>query len=84
MKPLLLLPLAISIAMFEGEWVGGLVAMGCGLLWDMAGEAPFGSYGVLCLVVGVSTGLLLKLLLRNEWFNCLFIVFIASLFIVSV
>lgn len=83
-KPILLLPLAISIAMFEGEWVGGLVAMACGLLWDMAGEAPFGSYGFLCLVVGVATGLLLKLLLRNEWFNCLFIVFAASVIIISI
>ncbi len=82
-KPILLLPLAISIAMFEGEWVGGLVAMACGLLWDMAGEAPFGSYGFLCLTVGVATGLLLKLLLRNEWFNCLFLVFSASAIIIS-
>ena len=81
-KPLLLLPLAVSISMFEGEWVGGLVAMACGLLWDMAGEAPFGSYGFLCLVVGVATGLLLKLLLRNEWFNCLFLVFTASVIII--
>lgn len=83
-KPILLLPLAISIAMFEGEWIGGFAAMSCGLLWDISGESPFGAYGFLCLVFGVATGLLLKLLLRNEWFNCLFLVFAASVVIVLI
>ena len=77
-KPILLLPLAIAIPMFEAEWAGGFAALACGLLWDMAGESPFGSYGFLCLVAGVTTGLLLRFLLRNEWFNFVFLVFIAS------
>ena len=82
-KPILLLPLAITIPMFEGEWSGGFAALGCGLLWDMSSESPFGSYGFLCLVAGVATGLLLKFLLRNEWFNCLFLVFVASFVVFS-
>lgn len=82
-KPVLLLPLAVCIAMFEGEWAGGFAAMACGLLWDMSGESPFGSYGILCLTIGVTVGLLLKFLLRNEWFNCVALVFIASLIVFS-
>lgn len=82
-KPVLLLPLAIAIPMFEGEWAGGFAALGCGLLWDMSSESPFGSYGFLCLVAGVATGLLLRFLLRNEWFNCMFLVFVASLVVFS-
>lgn len=83
-KPVLLLPLAIAIPMFEAEWAGGFAALACGLLWDMAGESPFGSYGFLCLVAGVATGLLLKFLIRNEWFNFLFLVFVASTAVFSI
>lgn len=82
-KPILLLPLAIAIPMFEAEWAGGFAALACGLLWDMAGESLFGTYGFLCLVAGVATGLLLRFLLRNEWFNFVFLVFIASAVIFS-
>lgn len=82
-KPILLLPLAIAIPMFEAEWLGGFAALACGLLWDMAGESPFGSYGFLCLVAGVVTGLLLRFLLRNEWFNFVALVFVASTIIFS-
>lgn len=82
-KPVLLLPLAISIAMFEGEWAGGFAAMACGLLWDVSGESPFGAYGILCLALGVATGLLLRFLLRNEWFNCLALVFVSSFIVLS-
>lgn len=82
-KPVLLLPLAVSISMFEVEFAGIMSAMCCGLLWDISGESLFGAYGILFLAAGVATTLLMKHLLRNEWFNCLFLVAAFSLVIFS-
>lgn len=82
-KPVLLLPLAVSIAMFEGEFAGAFVAMACGLLWDLASESPFGAYGFIFLIAGVAAGLLMRLLLRNEWFNCMFLVLFSAVIILS-
>ncbi len=81
-RPILLIPAAVAVAMFEGEFIGAFVAMGCGLLWDLAGEAPFGAYALLCLLFGVITGLLLRLLLRCEWFNCVVLVLVFSFIVI--
>ena len=41
-KPLLVLPLAVSIAMMEGELVGGLFGLAAGILCDTSGITIFG------------------------------------------
>ncbi len=83
-KPLLLLAFTISAAIFKGEVMGAVVGVSCGLLWDMALTSPFGGFGFLFMVVGVTVGLLSKFLIQRTWFNNLFLVFTATLIIQSI
>lgn len=56
-KPLLVLPLVVSIAMAEGELVGGLFGLAAGLLCDSGSLVLFGSNALLymgsCVLIGL-------------------------------
>ncbi len=58
LRPLLILPVAVSVAMFEHEFAGGLFAAAAGILWGCSADAVFGYYAILLLVVGVAAGLI--------------------------
>lgn len=57
-KPLLVLPFVLAIAMLEGELVGGLFGLLAGLLCDTGGMTIFGINSLLYMIAGVSIGLL--------------------------
>jgi len=70
-KPQLILPAVICIAMYEGEFIGGLFGVLGGLLCDMASNAIFGFYSIQLLVICVTVGLLIIYLIKNNELNAL-------------
>ena len=80
-KPMLLLPFALAVAIHKGEIAGAVISIICGLLFDISIASPFGAYAFLFMVFGVGVGLLSRLLLQKAWFNYSVLVFISSFLI---
>lgn len=57
-KPVLVVPLLVSVAMLEGELAGALYGVLCGLLLDLGGFTLYGANALLLLVAGCGCGLL--------------------------
>ena len=81
-KPVLVLPACICIAVFEGEFAGGLFGFFAGLLCDSASETVFGFnafvYLSLCVLAGLSTIYLFRRSTMNIMLLCLGAVLIRS------
>ena len=82
-KPLLVLPMCICLAVFEGEFEGGVFGFIVGLFVDSTSETVFGFNSLVFLVLSVSAGLLAIYVFRRSTMNvmllCLFAVFIRAL-----
>lgn len=65
-RPCLLLPVVVSIAMFEGPIGGAAAGVAAGLLWDLYAARLFGFNALILLVIGCVCGLLVRLLIRNN------------------
>lgn len=76
-KPVLLIPAAITLAMFEGEFTGGLYGALAGLLCGIASPLLFGFDGILLLCFSVASGLLVIYLLRRTLVTAYLLVFVA-------
>ena len=63
-KPMIVVPFAICIAMFEGEFVGGLFGAFAGLLCDIAGGMLFGFNGLFVAFFCIVTGLVVIYLMH--------------------
>src|SRR5699024_4789730 len=68
-KPNLVIPAALTIAMLEGEFLGGIYGAFAGLLCDLNGPALFGFYAILLLTAGVLAGLAFLYLLQPRLTN---------------
>lgn len=68
-SPNLVVPLVTAIAIYEGEFAGGLYGAFCGLLWDNGSFTLFGLGGMFFLLMGVVIGLLIIYLLQNSLRN---------------
>lgn len=68
-KPNLVVPAAVCIAMFEGEFTGGIMGALGGLLCDLGSFTVFGFNGIFilagCVAVGLLTAYLTQLRLSN-------------------
>ncbi len=69
--PCPLIAAVVCIAMFEGPFVGAAVGVGGGLLWALYADRLFGFDALLLLVVGCVCGLLIQVLIRNNWMSAL-------------
>ncbi len=83
-KPDFLLPCAVGVALLEGDFRGGLFAVVCGLLYDMAFTRLFGFNGLLFLTVCVCIGLLSLYYFRPNLINFLLFSVTAMLLVYSV
>lgn len=79
-KPFLLLPVVVSLAMFEGEFVGGIYGVIAGLLLDYSTTTYFGFNAMIFMVGCVLVGLLIIHLMQRNYFNS--IVFCSSILLV--
>lgn len=76
-KPILAVSAAISIAMFEGEFTGGIYGALAGLLCDTGGFSLFGFNGFFVCVCCIAAGLLVTHLMRCNLLSCLLFVLVA-------
>ena len=72
-KPLLILPLVITIACYEGNMAGGLFAILGGLLWDISANRLFGFNAAIVLVLCVASALLIEYYMRLRFINIAFL-----------
>ncbi len=81
-KPLLVLPACLCIAVFEGEFAGGLFGFFFGLFCDSSSETIFGFnalvFLVLCVVAGLATIYIFRRSTMNIMLLCLGAIFIRS------
>lgn len=68
-RPLLLLPACICIAIYEGAYLGGLFGFIGGILCDSVSENVFGFNAALYLVICVAAGLVMENLFRRSYIN---------------
>lgn len=69
--PVPLIPMVVCIAMFEGPLTGAGVGVGAGILWAVYTDRLFGFDALLLLVTGCVCGLLVQVLIRNNWMSAL-------------
>lgn len=81
-KPILVLPACICIAVFEGEFAGGIFGFVFGLFCDSAAETVFGFNALIFLIFCIFAGLATIYLFRRSTMNimllCLGAVFLRS------
>lgn len=65
-RPLLLIPVAVCIAMFEGEIVGAAAGLVAGVLWDTVTVTADGYIALYLMVACAVCGVLLRIFLRNN------------------
>lgn len=78
-KPLLVVPVAMAIAMFEGEFVGGVYGAAAGLLIDTASVTLFGFNGFFICLFCIIAGLMVIYLLRCNLLGCMLFVAVTLL-----
>lgn len=78
-KPLLVVPVAVSVAIFEGEFTGGVYGALAGLLCDLSSFSLFGYNGFFICLFCIAAGLLVIYLMRGNLLGCLLFVAAALL-----
>ena len=79
-RPVLVLPACICIAIYEGELPGGILGFFAGILCDCASETIFGFNAFFYLVLCVTASLVMIYLLRRSTLNIMLISLAAVLF----
>lgn len=75
-KPILVIPAAIALAMFEGEFAGGIYGALAGLLCDTGGFSLFGFNGFITAICCMAAGLLVFHLMRCNLLSCMLFVLV--------
>ncbi len=65
-RPILLIPVAVCIAMFEGEIVGAAAGLLAGMLWDTVTVTADGYVALYLMLACAVCGVLLRVFLRNN------------------
>lgn len=82
-KPVLILPLAVSVALFEREAAAGAFGLAAGFLWDLSAGRLFGFYGMVLMLCCVAVTLLsmycVRVNLANFVLGCLAASFLCGL-----
>lgn len=65
-RPILLIPVAICIAMFEGELVGAVAGIFAGVLWDTVTVTADGYNALYLMIACAVCGVLLRIFMRNN------------------
>lgn len=68
-KPSLLFPAAVAVAMHEGEFIGGIFGAVAGLFIDMQEISLFGFNSALLLINGIIVGLAIIYYVQNKLVN---------------
>lgn len=74
-KPVLLVPFVVCIALFESEAAAATYGILAGMLWDISANKVFGFRAILLMCCCISVALLVMYLMRNNLGNAVFFVF---------
>ena len=78
-RPLLLVPAVVCIAVFEGDGIGAAYGVAAGLLWDFQSSRIFGFDCLFLMLFGLAAGLLIKHLFRSTVVFVLLFTFAATI-----
>ncbi len=81
LRPVLVLPVAVCVAMFEHEFSGGIFAAAAGILWGCSSDVTFGYYAIILLVIGVAAGLICSYGMKPGLFTALLLVAAAAVLV---
>ena len=70
-RAVLILPLTLLVAIFEGEFAGGIYAACAGMLWGCSADMVFGYYSIILLVLAVACALIAQYGLSVSLFSSL-------------
>ena len=82
-KPLLILPLCLAVAVFEGEFGGALFGMVCGLMWDYTAGRTVGMLALEIMILCFAVGVLVQLYLQSAPGNFVVICSVAAWLLLS-
>ena len=82
-KPLWLLPLALSVAVFEGEFAGAVFGAVCGLMWDWLAGRTVGMLALELLLLCFAVSAVMQLYFKNSAANFALIASAAALLVLT-
>lgn len=82
-KPLLVLPLCLAVAVFEGEFAGALFGTVGGLLWDYAAGRTVGMLALELLLLCFAVSAVMQLYFKNSAANFALIASAAALLVLT-
>ena len=82
-KPLLVLPLCLAVAVFEGEFAGALLGTVGGLLWDYAAGRTVGMLALELLLMCFALSVLVQLYLQGSTWNFALISMVTAALVLS-
>lgn len=78
-KPVLVLPIAICVCMYEGVLSATIFSMIAGLLWDISSDKLFGFNAIIFIICGMLISLLCIYYLRTKLVNAIFFISVTGL-----
>ena len=82
-KPLWLLPLALAVAVFEGEFAGAVFGAVCGLMWDWLAGRTVGMLALELLLLCFAVSAVTQLYFKNSAANFALIASVAALLVLT-
>lgn len=82
-KPLWLLPLALAVAVFEGEFAGVVFGAVCGLMWDWLAGRTVGMLALELLLLCFAVSAVMQLYFKNSAANFALIASAAALLVLT-
>ncbi len=75
---MILVPLVVSIAMFERSFIGMLYGAFAGILWDMFSVTADGYFAIVLACIGFFSGMIVTFYLRNNIISTFILSFVAT------
>ena len=82
-KPLYLLPLALSVAAFEGEFAGAIFGAVCGLMWDYTAGRTVGMLAFELLLLCFALSAVMQLYFKTTAPNFVLLAAVAALLVLT-
>lgn len=82
-KPLYLLPLALAVSVFEGEFAGAIFGAVCGLMWDWLAGRTVGMLALELMLLCFAVSAVVQLYFKNSAVNFVLIASAAALLVLT-
>ena len=82
-KPLWLLPLALAVAVEEGEFAGGIFGAVCGLMWDYTAGRTVGMLALELMILCFGVSVVVQLYLKDTPSNFVLLAVTCALLVLS-